>query len=85
MFRTFGKSAGHRSICLDGTIAAGDHGTKPLLKSRAVHMLEERWGLNHPSAERRKGIRALERKPQADPSPEFTSACSERWKIVPGA
>ena len=54
MFRTFGKSAGHRSICLDGTIAAGDHGTKPLLKSRAVHMLEERRGLNHPSAERRK-------------------------------
>ena len=71
----------HASTYLEDVVAVVDRTTKPLLKSRAGYILEERLGLTHPSIERWKefGQRGGSRK--LDPTVDFASIYSETWMI----
>ena len=71
----------HASTYLEDVVAAVDRTTKPLLKSRAGYILEERLGLTHPSIERWKefGQRGGSRK--LDPTVDFAPTYSETWMI----
>ena len=71
----------HASTYLEDIASAVDRTTKPLLKSRAGYILQERLSLTHPSIERWKkfGQRGGSRK--LDPYAEFASTHSETWMI----
>ena len=71
----------HASTYLEDIASAVDRTTKPLLKSRAGYILQERLSLTHPSIERWKefGQRGGSRK--LDPYADFASTYSETWMI----
>ena len=71
----------HASTYLEDIVAAVDRTTKPLLKSRAGYILQERLSLTHPSIERWKEFRQRGGSRKLDPSADFASTYSETWMI----
>ena len=71
----------HAPTYLEDIVAAVDRTKKPLLKSRAGYILQERLKLSHPTIERWKELGQRGGSRKLDPSADFASTFSETWMI----